>query len=133
MTKSLFDASALLALIHKEPGYIIAAEAIGHAAMSAANVGEVVGKLAERGVPPDRAQDIPFAFGIDVIPVDAVIAARAGTLRPITKRSGLSLGDRCCLATAETYRLPVLTTDAAWTSLATPLNLDIRNIRAETD
>ena len=129
MRNVLLDASALLALIHNEPGQGQVAAVIAEAAISAVNLAEVVGKLAERGMPPDRAAAIPLAFGLEILSFDAALAGRAGQLRPLTRSAGLSLGDRCCLATAEQLGLPVLTTEAAWAPLAAPLGLEIRNIR----
>jgi len=38
----------------------------------------------------------------------------AAALRPLTRRHGLSLGDRACLALGWRPRLPVLTADRAW-------------------
>jgi PIN domain nuclease of toxin-antitoxin system len=129
LSRLVLDASALLALIHREAGHEIVADAMAEAVISAVNLAEVVGKLAERGVPPDRAKAIPLSFGIEVVPLDADIAAKAGQLRPATRSAGLSLGDRCCLATAMILGLPVLTAEAAWEPLAGPLGIDIRNIR----
>ncbi len=129
MSKTLLDASALLALIHREPGHEAVADAIPNAAMSSVNVAEVTGKLGERGVPEHRAREIPLAFGMEIIPLDTETALQAGQLRPITKSVGLSLGDRCCLATAQTHRLPVLTADAAWAHVTAMLNLTIQHIR----
>lgn len=129
MCDVLLDASALLALIHNESGQDRVASVIDSAAISAVNLAEVVGKLAERGIPADRAAAIPTALGLDIIPLDAALASRAGQLRPLTRSAGLSLGDRCCLATAEKLSLPVLTTEEVWRPLAAALGLDIRNIR----
>jgi ribonuclease VapC len=42
---------------------------------------------------------------------DCVVVAR---LRPITKRQGLSLADRECLALAERLGVPALTADRKW-------------------
>ena len=129
MSKVVLDASALLALIHREPGQEAVADAVAEAAISAVNLAEVVGKLAERGVPLDRAKQIPLAFGLDIIPLDGDLAARAGQLRPATRAAGLSLGDRCCLATAAALGLPVLTTEAAWDMVAEAVGVEVRNIR----
>lgn len=129
MSKVVLDASALLALIHGEPGQETVADAIGEAVISAVNLSEVVAKLTERGVPFDRARTIPLAFGIDVIPLDTDIAVRAGQIRPASRSAGLSLGDRCCLATALALGLPVLTTDTVWEPLADTLGVEVHNIR----
>jgi len=41
----------------------------------------------------------------------------AGLLRASTRRFGLSLGDRACLALAQQLQAPVLTTDRVWERL----------------
>jgi ribonuclease VapC len=43
------------------------------------------------------------------------------------RQRGLSLGDRACLALAESLRQPVLTTDRAWRGLS--VGVEIRLIR----
>lgn len=57
---------------------------------------------------------------------DAQVAAE---LLPATSRAGLSLPDRLCLATGLRLRLPILTADRQWTSLAVP-GCDVRLIRS---
>jgi len=129
MSKTVLDASALLALIHRETGQEIVADAVVDSVISAVNLAEVIGKLAERGVPLDRAEAIALSFGIEVVSLDAGLAARAGQLRPSTRYAGLSLGDHCCLAIAMSLGLPVLTAEAAWEPLADTLGIEVRNIR----
>jgi ribonuclease VapC len=129
MSKVVLDASALLALIHREPGQEMVAEAVIESVISAVNLAEVIGKLAERGVPQERAKAIALSFGVEVVPLDADIAAKAGRLRPSTRSAGLSLGDRCCLSTAMALGLPVLTAESAWEPLAGMLGVEVRNIR----
>ena len=129
MSKVVLDASALLALIHGEPGQEVVTSVIADASISSVNLSEVVAKLAERGVPPDRAKQIPLAFGLDIIALTTEIAVLAGQLRIETKAYGLSLGDRCCLATALGVGVPVLTTDTIWETLADELGVEVRNIR----
>ncbi len=50
----ILDASALLALLNDESGADEVRIAIGQAKMSAVNVAEVVGKLADYGMPAPR-------------------------------------------------------------------------------
>jgi ribonuclease VapC len=66
-------------------------------------------------------------MGFAVVAHDAQLARRAGELRPLTKRLGMSLADRACLALAERERLPALTADRSWKSLA--FDIDVRLIR----
>lgn len=115
--EAVLDASALLALLHGEPGSERVAAVIPGAAVCAVNLCEVVGKLAERGVPEAVVHSALSGLDLDVIPFDEPLAVRAGMLRPQTRALGLSLGDRACLALAEHLALPAITTDAQWSKL----------------
>jgi ribonuclease VapC len=46
-------------------------------------------------------------------------------LRSSTRRAGLSLGDRCCVALALTQQLPVLTADKNWLNLVADLKVTL--------
>lgn len=114
---SVLDASALLALVHDEPGAAPVAEAIAaRAAISIVNLAEVLSKLADAGVDPERARrelldaaDDQRALAVEPFTdVDSVEVAR---LRPTTRALGLSLADRACLALARRLAVPVLTAD----------------------
>jgi PIN domain nuclease of toxin-antitoxin system len=67
------------------------------------------------------------ALSLPVAPFDEALALRAGELRLLTARHGLSLADRACIALAERERLPAVTADRAWTKL--DLGVEIRLIR----
>lgn len=125
---TLLDASALLALIFREPGHELVAKAYP-AAISTVNLSEVVAKLRDRGVSPQEAAELQDELGLDVIPLGLEAAIQAGLLRDSTRGIGLSLGDRCCLATARLGGFTVLTADAAWEGLAPSLGVTITNIR----
>jgi ribonuclease VapC len=51
----VLDASALLALVHGEPGAERVRAALGQAVISAINLAEVVGRLASTALTADRA------------------------------------------------------------------------------
>lgn len=125
----VLDASALLALMDGEPGQEAVAAVLPGALLSAANLAEVVSKLAERGMPAAQAHADALALGIDVEGFDGELALDAGALRPLTRTAGLSLGDRCCLALARARRAPVLTTEAQWERLAKVIGVTVQNIR----
>lgn len=97
------------------------------AAISAVNLAEVVGKLAERGLPEAMIHAALDPLDLDIVNCDALHAYQAGLLRPLTKQAGLSLGDRICLASGQQLRVPVLTTDRSWASLN--LGITIESIR----
>jgi ribonuclease VapC len=129
----VLDASALLAYLLDEPGAAIVAEAlIDGAAMSIVNLAEVLSKLADHGQAPDKVLERLTREGlvgaaIAVMSVDNHQAVEIARLRPRTRKLGLALGDRACLALAAQLGLPVLTTDRTWKGLE--LGLDIRVAR----
>ncbi len=92
------------------------------AGISAANWAEVLSRLAERGGNPEgiaRRSEREGVLGEGLIfcPLDEARALWIARLRPLTRETGLSLGDRACLALAGSLGLPALTTDRAWTAL----------------
>jgi PIN domain nuclease of toxin-antitoxin system len=121
VTRAVLDASAILTLLHEEPGASEVTPWIANGVVSAVNLAEVVGKLLEAGMPERSAISAIEALALDVVAFDAAMAVRAGTLRPTTRSLGLSLGlslgDRGCLATAQELELPVITADRTWREL----------------
>lgn len=130
MSEFVLDASALLALLDGEPGQHEVERTLPGASMSAVNLAEAISKLAERGMPPDRAHAGAVAVGVRVVAFDEEQAAVAGALRPITRSAGLSLGDRCCLALARIRGAVALTTDRSWQGVAAAAGVSVRNVRA---
>jgi ribonuclease VapC len=128
----VLDASALLALMDDEPGQRAVAATLPGALISAVNLAEVVSKLAERGMPAERAHARALAVGIRVIAFDSDQARSVGALRPQTKAAGLSFGDRCCLALAKRLDALVLTTDRRWTDVGPAVGVRVRAIRSTT-
>ncbi|KFD40741.1 twitching motility protein PilT [Peptococcaceae bacterium SCADC1_2_3] len=124
----VLDASALLALLNDEPGGDLVAEAIKQmAVISAVNLSEVVAKLHDAGIPTHEIHEILEPLGIEIIDFNLELAYRTGMLRLATKKAGLSLGDRACLALAEQLGMPLLTADRSWKELR--LSVDIHLIR----
>ena len=123
----IVDASAILALLHGEPGGSTVAATADHLLMSAVNYSEVVAKLAERGASRENAEFMLSAIVVEVVPFDAAQAVDAGMLRPVTRSLGLSFGDRACLALGRQRSVPVLTADRHW--LDVDLGIDIRLTR----
>lgn len=95
--------------------------------MSAVNVAEVAGKLAQSGMNEDEVRVAIATLGVEVVSFDAELAIATGMLTPGTRGSGLSLGDRACLAMARTLGMPALTADRAWAGL--DLGVEVRLIR----
>ena len=117
----------MLAVYFDEPGANEVSGALPGALLSSVNYTEVIGKCLDRGEALGPVLRNLAAMGFAIIAHDAQLARRAGELWPITKRLGLSLADRACLALAEREGLPVLTADRSWKSAA--LDLEVRLIR----
>ena len=113
----VLDASAVLAAFFNERGADRIVEQMSGALLSTVNYAEVVAKLVDRGTPPADIVAIMADLDIEVVPVDRQQAELAGLMRAATARHGLSLGDRACLALAQTRRTTALTTDRAWSKL----------------
>lgn len=118
MSRSVLDASALLALLNREPGYeqVIRAIADG-AAVSTVNLAEVVTKLSDRGAMEGEIRAALDALRLEVLAFDGELAYQTGLLRPPTRQAGLSLGDRACLALGRVLGLSVITAERGWVGL----------------
>ena len=114
----VLDASALLALVFREPGADVVVEALkAGTQMSAVNAAEVVSRLHREGWTALNISILFQELPISVLPFDLNSAMVCGSYRPDTDHLGLGLGDRACLATAYLQAGTALTADRAWTQL----------------
>lgn len=117
MTEVVLDSSAVLARLFGEPGAEAVAAAIDSSFLSAANYAEIISKLIDKGFDPADARDAAVQLRCEVVPADQERATTAGALHARTRRKGVSLGERFCLALAQEMELPALTADRRWKDL----------------
>ena len=118
MSKAVLDASALIALIFREPGSeALTSRLMSTAMTSAVNLAEVHGRLIRSGFSLDDAWTATNEPVHEVVPFTAEQAKTAGDLTLQNRPLGLSLGDRACLALALSMKSPVYTTDRSWSKL----------------
>lgn len=121
----VLDASALLALLQREPGG--GAVVLAGAVMNSVNFAEVVQKSVDKGRPVDTLLQELTLLGLQITSFSPQEAQRAGKLYLKTKSHGLSLGDRACLATAQLLDGVAVTADRHW--LEVPHGVQVRSIR----
>jgi ribonuclease VapC len=123
----VFDASALIALSLGETGAETARPHMEVSFVSAVNLAEVVAKLEEKGLSSEDVGPLLIGFGLSVIEFDEQQAFEAGRLRKALRSTGLSLGDRACIALANRLGAPILTSDREFLRYKGPI--EIRLIR----
>jgi ribonuclease VapC len=120
----VLDASAVLCLLQEEKGAERVAEALPAAIIGAVNYSEVVGKLVETGIDEATVDGLIDILQLKVIPFDRTQARVAGSLRAATRKLGLSLGDRACLALAAAEGATALTCERIWTKFEAPCKVE---------
>jgi len=114
MNKYVLDSSAVLAVLHQEPGADKAISYFPDSVVSSVNVAEVLTKLVENSNDIEIARKAFEMLQLNIVEFDMVHAEKVAELRPLTKNLGLSLGDRSCLALAMLSKATAVTADKAW-------------------
>jgi len=118
MNRIVLDASALLAVLNREPGADkLTPQLLSSATSSTVNLAEVQSKLVARGLNPDDAWEATLSPIREAMAFTAEHAKTAGSLITRTRVLGLSLGDRACLALGLALRAPIYTADKSWKNL----------------
>jgi ribonuclease VapC len=125
--RRVLDASALLALLHGEEGSEVVEPLLEQAAISALNWSEVHHQALSHGADVAGLRGDLEALGLEIVPFDADDAERAAELWTGTRKAGLSLGDRACIALAWRRGGPADTSDRPCTRLR--LGVEIETIR----
>ena len=129
MSRAVIDASALLALLLGEPGADRVKAVLDDGLVSLVNLAEVVTHYAKLGAARADIEALLRPLPIRLVSVDAELSFDAGMLRSITIESGLSLGDRYCLALARREGLPALTAERRWPLIAEAAGVVVEVIR----
>ena len=115
--EAILDASAVLAWLQEERGSDKVEEVLDRAAISAVNATEVVHKLINRGATREKAQQILDQMSLPVLDFTEAMSRECAGL---SHHPSLALGDRACLATGLTLKIPVFTADRRWGALVPP-------------
>lgn len=118
MNRVVLDASALLAVLNREPGADkLTPQLLSGATSSTVNLAEVQSKLVAQGLSPDDAWEATLSPIREAVAFTAEHAKAAGSLITHTRALGLSLGDRACLALGLALGVPIYTADRSWKNL----------------
>ena len=107
---------------------LLGGNVIARSLLCSVNLTEVVSKLIERGATAPAALEVARGLPYEIVPYDEDFASDAGVLWAETRATGLSLGDRACLALARREELPALTTDQRWAR--EKVGVDVQLIRS---
>ena len=129
MSAIVLDASAILAAILGEAGGDAVFDVLDEAMVSTVNVAEVYSYAAINDLPTEAIDAFFADTGIETALFDLRQAVTAGALAGVTRRAGLSLGDRSCLALAKLRGATVLTADRPWAQIAEAAGLTIILLR----
>jgi ribonuclease VapC len=126
VSKIVLDASAILAVLNREPGADnLTPEMLSDAAASTVNLAEVHTKLVSRGGNPEEAWEDTLSAIHEAVPFTEEQARISGELAAVTRTLGLSLGDRACLALGLALKTPVYTTDRSWKNLKLGIRIHV--------
>jgi PIN domain nuclease of toxin-antitoxin system len=115
MSKIVFDSSAIIALFAKEKGYEFIKKHMKDAIISSVNIAEVYKYCLEtQNLTDDEAKNLIKLLDIKIIDFNNEQALLTATLVSKTKKYGLSLGDRACIALAMLGENSIMTCDTIW-------------------
>ena len=125
----VLDASALLALLLREPGGERVRRELPTASMCTVNLAEVVAHFARNEAGAADVHDALDPLPFERVDFDEALALDCGMMLSVTRELGLSLGDRACLALARRLGLGVLTADRAWTGAGDRIGVAVELLR----
>ena len=111
------DASALIALVRREPGWEKVAEILDWSTISAVNLAEAVAKLIQKGGSREAVEAALRGLSLNVADWTEKLACDSAEFAPLAWERGFSLGDRACLTLARKLNAVAVTADRAWEGL----------------
>ena len=90
---TVLDASAVLALVHDEPGAEQVAAVLPFARLGTANLAEVIGKLVDVGIDIRGVRRLLNAAGVIIEPVSEQDAELAGAMRTLEGGNAIAVDD----------------------------------------
>lgn len=121
----VLDASALLAFLRDEAGANRVRLALDGAIVSTVNWSEVVQKSLQQQVDVTGMREEFSDVGVVFRPFTPAQAEIAAHLWEATRRQGLSIADRACLALALEQKVRALTADRAWADLKLDVEIEL--------
>lgn len=129
MIDAVLDSSALIAFLRGEPAaQLVGERLLRRSTISAVNWAEVTAKAIDVGEPLESGigrlmQEGGMGQLLEIAPFLQEDAEHSAALRRATRAAGLSLGDRACLALAQSLDRPAITADRAWLKLDLPIEV----------
>jgi len=125
VSKYVLDASAVLALLIQETGKERVEAVLADSCIGTVNYCEILGKLIDAGMSEQDARESVELLNVEVVGFDVDRARLAAVLRPTTKKLGISLGDRSCLALALARRNTAVTAERVWSKLKIGVKIEL--------
>lgn len=119
----VLDASAVLAMLGREPGGDAVAMVLGASAISTVNWSEVLQRARAHGVDVDGLDVELVSLGLEFVDFGAAEAASTADLWAQARH--LALADRACLATASVSGYPVMTADRTWAEVDAGVRVEL--------
>lgn len=124
----ILDASSLIAFIYAEEGHNIVTKVLHCSVMSAINVSEVIKYMINCNAQKTEIDSLLDKSLYKIVDFDREQSYLTAELNVQTKKYGLSLADRACIALALKTGYPIYTADKVWKNLVIE-HVDIYLIR----
>ena len=130
MSDCVLDASAVLAVLLREPGVEVVRPHLPGAMISSVNVAEIINLRQKNGESLERNAQVLRSLQLRIVDFDFEQAVISASFKPYARIANLSLGDRACLSLGLLFNAPVLTAEHSWTKA--DMGVQVRVIRPQT-